>query len=565
MLVVTDIFDEEILGLIENNSETIVMTEYFQLSFPSNFLGKTIFIDSLLDDNLLMEIDKECNDLVGDLYQLGESHFSVNNINLIEPGLKNGKEKIYRFLRIKHAIKKLNYFNNYKFIFHDKMMKELNGDYLFKSILSHKIVFKSIIKKTIKSLYLMIFNNIHPPARHKELNIMWYAGSNSTWTLLRKLSEQTNYIFMANQPHIKFNFARNFIFYCTCGSLHLDNYYNIYLNERFIDLINYIYSISAKSEIPHNYLLKSLDIEVDKIKNILLTIQNFLQLKDSLNCVVLNQSVVGYQLVLARLCEEHQVKSVELLHGIPSGNIEVGNTQYIFVIGERDREYFRLNNIDVDKIFITGSPRYDIYRKYEKTRKSDFSCKYFTLIIDTTDFTKAHSTYLDNYILINETIKAISKFPNEKLIIKLHPGQSELETMYFKNTVEEIKRKIACRNQIKIIKNCNLPKLIRKSKAIISHNSSVGVEAILTNTPLIVLDFIKDRKIEFEKFLVGQIVTTHQEYVVAISTYLDGGYNFYNNYKENFYKAKEYFCNISSTNSADKVLEALVEINGHLS
>jgi hypothetical protein len=173
------------------------------------------------------------------------------------------------------------------------------------------------------------------------------------------------------------------------------------------------------------------------------------------------------------------------------------NAKNIFVHGIEGKEVLEKLGYKKSSLIITGNPKFDYLKnmdvgrakkKIEKLHHIDSNKK--LILIGMGRWHKEDDVWMSNLI-------KFAKKNNFEIIIKIHPaykiqGQKESE-MFIKNINEYSKN-----DHYIITYDMDLPTLISAADLVITEYSSVGVEAILLDKPLITFNPLKEN---FEHFL----------------------------------------------------------------
>jgi len=89
----------------------------------------------------------------------------------------------------------------------------------------------------------------------------------------------------------------------------------------------------------------------------------------------------------------------------------------------------------------------------------------------------------DLHELIKIANTALQKFPNAKLVLKVHPAETRKK---YENIIRDIGEKII------ILDKENLYELINSSEALITRNSTTGLEAMMLKKPVIIFPNIDE-------------------------------------------------------------------------
>lgn len=197
---------------------------------------------------------------------------------------------------------------------------------------------------------------------------------------------------------------------------------------------------------------------------------------------------------IIKAAEKLHIPTLYITHGVLAEN---NGHDILFctktaVWGRADFErYVSLGN-HPDKLAITGSPKYDrlyfknlsaskelVYKKLRLRAGDDFA------VLATQPIVKfsSHRTDDENEVLIRSVLSAIRGIPDLKLVIKLHPFEDYL---MYKKLLKEIGASGAI-----LIRDVDIFSLIRESAFLITVNSTVGLEAMILEKPVITINLSK--------------------------------------------------------------------------
>tara|TARA_Y100000034_G_C6882841_1_gene404825 strand:- start:119 stop:2017 length:1899 start_codon:yes stop_codon:yes gene_type:complete len=192
-----------------------------------------------------------------------------------------------------------------------------------------------------------------------------------------------------------------------------------------------------------------------------------------------------------------KIPSITLQHGA-FGNIPYLVpivSDYFFAYGENFKKTFLKNGASSKKIIITGMPRSDelLSKEYNNSKEFlniDTNSKEKIVTFFTQPFDKSYNKKL--FLTVFNALKQIN---NIKVIIRPHPAEKE-------GLHKKMAKKIGLK--IKILKNCDLFNLIYASDVIILVNSSIVLDAIILNKPVISVNIC--RELFHNNFLFKDIV-----------------------------------------------------------
>ncbi len=177
----------------------------------------------------------------------------------------------------------------------------------------------------------------------------------------------------------------------------------------------------------------------------------------------------------------------------------------VTVDGNFWKEYLVKRNVDSDKIFITGSMKYDFLREIPVLEtNSAIRIKEKTVVFATNYSSLAMgSLKFQNMARLKSVCGAMKNINEAGLIIKLHPYDNDFTT--YANVVRNIGL-----NNCKIIKDADTFRLLQECDLLITHISAVSYEAVLMNKPVILLcggsDFQNEDAWDFRRYGVAIFV-----------------------------------------------------------
>ena len=152
------------------------------------------------------------------------------------------------------------------------------------------------------------------------------------------------------------------------------------------------------------------------------------------------------------------------------------NADAIMVFGKKMRDgYAKLDNFDVNKIFVTGSPRIDRWRSIEDTSQSTYE----GLVIISFMFREYNKPFLDMLLKIS------LHFKNENLGKITVKSREQFDHQIILDFCE----KEGIKN-IKVIQNIPIHDLVSHSKAVLALNSMATIESMISTKPIIVPDWL---------------------------------------------------------------------------
>jgi len=179
----------------------------------------------------------------------------------------------------------------------------------------------------------------------------------------------------------------------------------------------------------------------------------------------------------------------EGLYGIPSFD-HMFNSENIALYGDGVRDEFRKRGVEEGRMIVTGAPVYDFMKDRVGVKKgaSNVKCLEKYGINGGEKLIVFASQPHDNKIykieekrkMFRALIEVMPSLPNKKLVIKLHPYESDELT----NGV----RKGFDRNNVVVVKDVNIFDLIGVCDLLITKFSTSAMEAILLGKPVIIMN-----------------------------------------------------------------------------
>ncbi len=188
--------------------------------------------------------------------------------------------------------------------------------------------------------------------------------------------------------------------------------------------------------------------------------------------------------IIINLSKKYGIKSVFAMHGSFGLNYLYGHllSDKIAVYGHKYKDILTNLGNESDKISITGNPAWDylIKEEFKNEKLSNLNLPHDKNIIILA--TMIFPFELRNN-LVYPTIKALTHLPDCHLVIKLHP---EEKPDFYKELINQYKLNATIVDDLSL-----LHPLIKMSKLVIISNSTVGLEALILDKPLIDVNLTK--------------------------------------------------------------------------
>lgn len=224
--------------------------------------------------------------------------------------------------------------------------------------------------------------------------------------------------------------------------------------------------------------------------------------KENIDMIVVAYDVVEFEKTLVTVGNQKGVPSLIIQHGLPVGShafVPV-SASHIAVGGPADKDWLINYGVDTYEPVVTGIPRYDILLEKNNRISNNFKKKLCDQLnldfnkklivfaaeggLSKVSFPNFHFSLKQHNDMIYQIIKAIDHIQNAQLIIKLHPG-------YSKNKLYDMLN-LRFKENVKVIENVDMISLLSCCDVLIHAVSTVGLEAIILNKPVISVDMRKD-------------------------------------------------------------------------
>ena len=568
-MIICDYLDENVKNYLNDNTLNRTILTFFKEPFGSYRGSKVIFIDDVLDEGDYKGIDIFVNKIMKDTEEIFSKYLKIDGYRLFDYLQMQAKRNLSKMYKYKYFVDKLakgkKKNNVYYFSSELELLEWLKQERKIENMINcqikdegkGKLKYKFIIKKYLKNSFfanyifdrIIIIIKLFKDYKNKSENILWMGGRSYDSKLIDEL-EKNNKIFLLSQSSDDIlNFKkREYKF----NLLKLKNQKKFnkewdYLQSQYEDGLN---KIALKTGINKKILEIILKINKGMIKDLFLTLIVLEDNKHNIDLLIVEQSVIGKQALAVDFFNKNKIPSIEVLHGVPCV-VEVGKTDKIAVYGERDKSFLSNHGVDESKIKITGCPYYDrVFKIKNNEKKYDF----LLLILSWISFVPSSRSYKEIFIQTTYMLKLMKHFQNEKLIIKLHPGQSIKEMEYIHHLIENI---TDIKNRVKVVKNVDLFMLLKDAKIVYNRCSSVGVEALLMKKPLIVLDFFSRCPINYGKYGGCLVAKNYEELILATEEILKDVHNYLKKNSENIKRTRRYFSGDLKGGSYKKVVEEI--------
>lgn len=221
--------------------------------------------------------------------------------------------------------------------------------------------------------------------------------------------------------------------------------------------------------------------------------------KEKIDIILLHDDILEFPRTVVRIGKLLGIPSLVILHGILAGRKHTHNNPLAdktavwgdICVDTMTERY----GTSRDMLAVTGNPRFDVLSQGVKIDKNSLYQKIGIntnkgLIIYTTQphvGLTANDSPLEKEILLREVINAMKEFPDKQLVIKLHPSESQ--KVYESMTIDRYRSILNEMNSDAILlERINLYELISICELVIILNSTVGLEAMILEKPVIAIN-----------------------------------------------------------------------------
>ncbi len=528
-MIICDFLDKNVERHLDKESGNTVLTIFKEIVSEYN-KNKIVFIDDILDENDYKHIDEKTARFAEIVLNVYAEHvdFEGFRLSLYNKLYLERNTGIFKF---KHAIDKIMKEERKKKIVifdpgnqYTRLTKWLENEYEVEKVnpsVSSKKNIQSEIKECMEKSHFaqILLDYVFKDRRKTPCKMLWLGTRSIKSKLMKELEPDFKFQLLENDIIHKLAFIKyGFIKYEVLSLNGINRFSQkwTYLEKRYDAALEKIASLAG---IDIGLVPVMIIGDKDKMKHLLQTLCILEDNKDNLGLLFVEQSVLEEQIVAVDFYNQNGFYSIAVPHGIiciyPQ-YLEFGNTTKVAVYGERDTVI--KNYIDESKIIATGCPHYDrIFNIKDEQKTSEF----LLLALQWTAMFPSCDSEKVIFNNVTKMLKLLKHFDNEKLVIKLHPGQSKTEENYIRKLINSSE----VGNRVEVKKNEDMFELLKKAKIVFQCDSSVGIEAILMGKPLIVLDFdVPFRWIEFNGCVVvkdyHELVQTTQNILVDEDKYM---------------------------------------------
>jgi hypothetical protein len=182
----------------------------------------------------------------------------------------------------------------------------------------------------------------------------------------------------------------------------------------------------------------------------------------------------------------------EILKFTQSGTYREGAN--VAVLGQSAKDVHIARGAPPENIFVTGQPRFDLMfsKKFNKERflsQLGIPQNKGIVVLATQQLVPMLWSKDERKAFIKTIAQAMGTFPDEQLVIKLHPAEHISD-------YQHLLKEIGCDNAI-LCQNVDLYELLNACNLLMTVFSTVAVEAMLFNKPVICIEFTGRRSISY--------------------------------------------------------------------
>ncbi len=251
-------------------------------------------------------------------------------------------------------------------------------------------------------------------------------------------------------------------------------------NMNFSNILNKESSLLFKNWLSN--LISERFIEIAKIIDEII----YLAKKRKINLVLLDDSINTFERTIALVCKKIGVSTMVIQHGLMGGAIPP-ITDYVLAFGEESKKKYVEIGFPKEKIIVTGSPQYDSLIEESGIANRLKKSKKILYIVDAVN----NNELIPNYHLTKKEQKEIlrilykvieKKFPDYKLIVK---GRKNWDL----NNLPKFIAKQENFKNLEFLIETNKMELLKSARIVIIHYTTMGLEAMIFDKPIISIEF----------------------------------------------------------------------------
>ncbi len=500
--------------------EQLLDTRQIKYEMEENYEDNKIYRE--IHQTSIKATNKICNKLR--LYYRGVDLFKAfyYDIYLLVSSSKKYLRLLQKIIKQKRPTEVIT-FENSKFSYHDKeycrfiLKKVFNGRSIINKYSANKnidIRERTLIK--IAGILQKFYAKFHIFLSGKSSNNIFVYGGKTYFESVCKglMKNKKNRIFNFDGFLRKSYFiGRKYLPFYEFSGIYSKNQ-NILMKKINI-LKNQIFNLKfskefgTEKEIEEILKYKICSLMDRKFKQISKQVEEFYQLmkKGKINLILNSADSVPLVYAMVMLAKSFKIPSVIAQHGF--FNHEIGYrsiSDYILASGEKIKQEYVYYGTEEDKVKVVGCPRYDVFTPPRFAKQSK------KIIFYGMEVTNGNEIVADTHLskkrqkeILRVLFKALKMAPEYKLVVKSRPNWE----------MANLPKKIADEEgftNLKVIEKGDNIELMNNSDLIIINRSTLGIEALLLNRPVVSI-YYKDLDLYnpfYETDFVQKIYNTEQ-------------------------------------------------------
>jgi len=291
------------------------------------------------------------------------------------------------------------------------------------------------------------------------------------------------------------------------------------ISNKIIEEAKIIFSTLSEHPVFNDiFFYNSFIRNIPNIINTIASVDKYLE-KNEISCIIVGTTEDLMSRILTLVGATKGIPSICMQHGLLCGEeayMPIFSSK-VGVYGFYEKEWYQERGVTSNRIEITGHPRFDDIFTQKYINKAEFQKIYQ---LNPLKKTILFATQPNNTSLWNETIERLANLPQFEILIKPHPVEMSKRDSNGKKLVENY---ITLQNKYKTVKvisdrKVNLYDILSNIDAVIIINSTVGLETILFNKPLFILD---DKSSDYYDRMQEFIFSEPSELVGFITNYFE--------------------------------------------
>lgn len=212
--------------------------------------------------------------------------------------------------------------------------------------------------------------------------------------------------------------------------------------------------------------------------------------KHSINFVISSDDTARANKTLTLAAKSVHIPTLVVQHGFPGhylGYLPL-SAHKIALMGKFSQKWFTKNHVPEERIAVTGIPRFEELFIIKKTMHKKNYILFAGELGSNMGYVSVSLTHKVNENIFLDLIKTMKHLKKEILIVKLKSNDGQYG--YYNKLINQS----SCKN-IKIVINEDAKVLIQNCKVLITTFSTMGIEAILLNKPVIIINYFKNHKL----------------------------------------------------------------------